>query len=218
MNFKYVFLDAGHGGIKNGEYTTAPSKMFDHKKGTFHDGSKFYEGVKNRKAIDLIEKKLLEDGKLIPIKVYQEKEDTALYFRSDLANRIHKIRKGFYFSEHSNATPQHTARGFSVWTSVGQTDSDVFASLVYDLVKEKLSSIFNIKMMKQTAYDEDADYEAKFHVLVRTSCPSLLVENLFFDNFEDAKILMNEEYLSSYAEAVVEAMYLFADYLNRKYS
>ena len=35
-------LDAGHGGMKDGKYTTAPGRMH-----VFEDGLTFYEGVNN---------------------------------------------------------------------------------------------------------------------------------------------------------------------------
>jgi hypothetical protein len=59
--FKHcIFLDAGHGGREaSGCYTTAPSRMWDLKKGTFHNGSIFYEGVKNREYADIIAAKLV---------------------------------------------------------------------------------------------------------------------------------------------------------------
>lgn len=207
MSKKVIFLDAGHGGCTpRGRYTTAPSKMFKHRTGNFHKGTLFYEGVKNREYCSLLHEILVSKG-ITVIPVYHEYKDTSLSKRVNVANYYHKhIAKGIYISEHSNATPQHTARGFSIWTSPGKTKSDVYAEMFINMYQDKFShdswgvpadkkirTLVNLK-------DGDKDYEARFYVLVNTDMPAILLENLFFDNLLDANLLMLESYRRSYVE------------------
>ena len=186
-----VFYDCGHGGIhpNTGKYVTAPSKMFK------HEGFEFYEGVKNREFGMMTMQKLSAKGILV-VPVFHEWEDTPLSRRTMVANLYNRnIQKGIYVSEHSNATPSHKARGFSIWTSPGQTMSDVYATEFIKRYTEVFGS--EIRIMKDMS-DKDPDYEAKFHVLTVTDMPAVLFENLFFDNEEDVKLLLDEEYKDKY--------------------
>ena len=63
MNIKTfcVFLDAGHGGLNPklkvpNNYTTYPSKCWQHKNSLFYGYGWFFEGVFNRAVAVLIEK------------------------------------------------------------------------------------------------------------------------------------------------------------------
>ena len=207
MNYKNcVFYDMGHGGIdRNGVYTTAPSKMFDHKNGVFHQGSIFYEGVKNRTYGNEIVKLLRNKGVNV-IVVNHEFNDTPLQVRTDIANMYHtNIQRGLYISEHSNATQiPNTARGISVWTSPGQTRSDVYAQWYIDMMKSDTMNIPKGTRVMEDLSDKDGDYEARFHVLTVTSMPAILIENLFFDNIQDARLLMNNDYFKWYTELQAE--------------
>lgn len=196
-----VFYDCGHGGISpKGVYTTYPSKMFDHRQGEFHNGSIFYEGVKNRIYGNEV-MRLLRDAGVNVVKVNHHWQDNDLKSRVDLANLYNKtVQKGFYVSEHSNATSKHNARGISVWTSPGQTTSDILANNFSKMLNQTTeASVGRIKQL-QDLKDGDSDYEANFYVLVNTDMPAVLVENLFFDNYEDAKLLMNLDYFKYYTE------------------
>lgn len=220
--YKYcIFLDAGHGGVNpaTGIYTTAPSKMYDHSTGAcndnneFHDGGVFYEGVKNREYADEIAKRLTDKG-INVVKTYHPWEDTPLSRRVEIANYYHKnIQPGIFISEHSNAATG-TARGFSIWTSIGQTTSDFLAEEFMKIYKSDLSDDA-IRIREQSYEDGDADYEENFYVLRNTSMPAVLTENLFFDNFEDAKILMDEYYKEKYIEVVVDWAVWAVEYMEQ---
>ena len=65
-----VFLDAGHGGIDPKKkvpfnYTTYPSKCFQHNNAKFHGYGWFFEGVFNREVAAKIEQYLKDWGYLI---------------------------------------------------------------------------------------------------------------------------------------------------------
>lgn len=186
-----VFYDCGHGGIhpNTGQYTTAPSKMFKHKDFTF------YEGVKNREYGKMVIQKLTAKGILV-VPVFHEYLDTPLSRRTFIANTYHSnISKGILVSEHSNATRNHNAKGFSIWTSPGRTQSDVFASEFMRMYELEFKG--EVRVLKDMS-DGDADYEAKFHMLAKSDMPAILMENLFFDNETDVKKLLDNDYKERY--------------------
>jgi N-acetylmuramoyl-L-alanine amidase len=192
-----LIYDMGHGGIdKKGVYTTSPSKMFEHSKGSFHKGSTFYEGVKNRWYGNEVVRLVKEKG----IEVYvvnHEFKDTPLKERVDIANAIrskHLKEKVMYVSEHSNATSSHSATGLQVYTSVGNTKSDVLAEDLLKRFKQK-----QWRVLTDTD-DGDMDYEANFYVIKETNVPAVLIENLFFDNYKDACRLMDINYWKEYTQ------------------
>lgn len=193
MKNKVIFYDCGHSGLDpvTKKYYTAPSKMIK-----FSEEDIFYEGVKNREYGRLAMKKMMDRG-ITVVPVFHDYLDTPLWKRTKLANDYHTlIQNGIYFSEHSNATPKHNARGFSIWTSPGKTFSDVIADKFIEMYSEKFKQT-SIRVMKDLS-DGDADYEAKFHVLTETKMPSVLFENLFFDNVHDVKLLRQKKYMESY--------------------
>ncbi len=195
-----VFLDAGHGGLdKSGKYVTAPSKQFEHTKGTFHNGRWFYEGVWNRTLTNRVAAKL-KNLDIPHLLVSHEYLDNSLASRVEYANWYHKnFKQGLYISNHSNAGGG-TARGFEVYTSPGKTKSDEVANLHWEHVKSLLGN--EISYRPDTA-DGDYDKEARFYVLMNTNMPAILIEHLFFDNFEDASLLMNDNIVELFAEAQV---------------
>lgn len=102
----------------------------------------------------------------------------------------------------------HDARGWSVWTSVGQTKSDKLATLLWAEMDARLSvykASFNgsktQKPMRADLSDGDPDLEANFYILKNSKCPAVLTENLFQDNEQDVKFLLTE----SGKKAIVDA-------------
>ncbi len=198
-----IFLDPGHGGVdKNGNYVTAPSKQFLHSQGTFHNGRWFYEGVFNRTVANRVAMKLQRLS--IPhISVAHEYLDTPLAQRVDTANWYHRYFKpGIFISFHANAA-NGQARGYEVYTSPGKTDSDAIADLHYNHVKDLLGSRIALRPDES---DGDYDREAGFYVLRNTAMPAILIEHLFFDNFEDAKLLMDDGIVDLFAEATTRTI------------
>lgn len=205
-----VYLDAGHGGLdKNGNYTTAPSKQYEHSKGTFHKGKWFYEGVFNRTITNRVAERLRELD-ITCVIVSHEYLDMSLHYRVDKANWFHKnYKKGIFISNHANASSSHRARGFEVYTTPGTTKSDTVAEIYWNNVRDLLAD--KIKMRSDKS-DGDRDKEARFFVLTRTAMPAILIEHLFFDNFEDAKLLMDDEIIERFVEAQVRTV---IEYFNR---
>jgi len=198
-------LDNGHGGVdENGVYTTCPNwtKNPDtwHKMHV-HNGVPIFEGEFNRKVVDAIAEKLwyLEIAYRL---VVDEDEDITLKERVNRTNNYQSTLKNCIFiSIHGNAF-NGNAMGYEVFTSKGQTDSDLIA----EVFAIKMALAFPKKVMRWDLSDKDRDKEASFYVLKNTNCPALLTENFFFDNKEDAKLMMSDEGVERIAQAHVDAI------------
>jgi len=209
---KMIFLDAGHGGIDaNGKYVTAPGKQFNHtieSPMAFHRFGWFYEGVWNRAFTDRVAYKLKQIG--IPyIYLHHPYLDTPLEERVEKANWYHwNFQNGILISNHANASGNHKARGFEVYTSRGETHSDTIAEYDWRNVRGLMES--RIRYRKDTS-DGDHDKESRFFMLTKTVMPAILVEHLFFDNYDDARLLMDEDIMDRFTEAQVRTI---IEYLN----
>lgn len=191
----YWLLDPGHGGVDHkGEYTTAPAKMW-----RFDDGLVIYEGVINR----IITRKLTAKLKASEIDYFVVADDiidTPLEQRVKVADDIFKKDKRcIYLSIHSNSGK---GQGIEVFTSPGQTKSDVIAHYIINQYAKQLSK-FHIR---KDDSDGDWDKEADFYVLRKTDCPAVLVENLFFDNRSEAEYLLSDAGQEAIAECLFQAI------------
>jgi len=208
-------LDAGHGGINpNGQYTTPSEKGKEYH---FEGGRSIYEGQINR----LITSRLinrLENGGIDHDTVYNDVLDTPLRERVQKADELfdqyfRQQEPGqwpIYLSVHSNAMTEPSdiegegsdASYFSVWTSKGQTKSDIIAEKFADSYKAQ----FPDKRFAGNSADGDADMEADFYVLRKYDGPAILVENLFFDNQKDAEFLLSVDGQDRIAECLYLAI------------
>lgn len=194
MSAKVFLIDPGHGGVINNKYQTWPKKMFKHS-----NTEVFYEGVFNRairdKLINRCEAKGIHVIDLCPTEL-----DVQLDERADIANVYYRqYPNAVGISLHSNAGK---GTGFEVYTSVGETMSDKYAQILC----ENLKSYFPEIEFRQDTADGDFDKEAHFYILKHTKCPWILPECLFFDNYEDYKKLIDQEFQARYVDALVNFM------------
>jgi N-acetylmuramoyl-L-alanine amidase len=181
-----IVIDMGHGGLdSNGKYTTAPDKMF-----TFPDGEVICEGVINRQIGKKVFNNLSELG-YCPSYIFfpEESVDMPLEERVEIINYFNP-KKTIGISLHSNASLSHNARGFEIFTSKGETESDVIATYIGKEIIEE----FPDDNFRSDYVDGDLDKESQFYILRKTLCPMVLIESLFFDNIEDAKLLKSESF------------------------
>jgi len=199
-----VFLDAGHGGLDAaGNYVTAPGKQFQHSRGDFHGDGWFYEGVWNRTVLGLVKEKL-QHLQIDFVELSHAYKDLDLQYRVDKANWYHRnFKRGVVMSSHANASPSHRARGFEIYTSPGVTNADRLAEIHWYNVRELLGDRIR---MRSEIVDGDHDKEANFFILRKTLMPAILIEHLFFDNYEDASLLMDDEVMEFFAEAQVRTL------------
>lgn len=170
---KNVILDFGHGGIdKEGNYTTAPKKMH-----TFDDGTIAYEGVLNRQIGKCIADCLKDYDHINVIYTVAPSDptDVTLSERVRITNNLDP-KSTIFVSIHCNASPNHNAGGFEVFTTIGITDSDTLAANVRASAKFALDKVG----MKDRGMKEQ-----NFKVLRETHCPAIMVECGFFDFRKD---------------------------------
>jgi len=187
-----VIIDPGHGGIINGKYVT-PGK----RSPVWADGSQLFEGVFNREVATELER-LLTAEKIPHFRVTDGDHDTPLSQRVLRANEFYKKdRNCIYISIHGNAAVNMAASGIEVFTSIGQTKSDILASLVIDWMEAIIS---DIKWRKDLS-DGDEDKEENFYVLKNTFMPAILSENGFMTNYAECKRMMSLEFKQQVARA-----------------
>ena len=79
------------------------------------------------------------------------------------------------------------ARGWSAWTSRGQTHADSLASCLYWAAERHLCK----QLIRKDNSDGDPDWEAGFYLLRHTRCAAVLTENFFMDNRDDVNFLLS---------------------------
>ena len=100
------------------------------------------------------------------------------------------------------------ARGWSVYTSKGQTRADLLAD---DLARAAMKYLGS-KAVRGDFADGDVDYEEGFYILKHTISPAVLTENLFFTNEEDLQFLESRAGKQAIVDLHVEGI---IDYLDR---
>ena len=85
------------------------------------------------------------------------------------------------------------ARGWSCYTTPGQTLADRLATALYEAAEDWLPD----HRLRKDNTDGDPDIESNFYILRHSSCPAVLTENLFQDNYHKRKIIKSNPLLSS---------------------
>ncbi len=211
-------LDPGHGGIVDGKYTTAPN--FDkNNKGTWRkcwhhpeEDITLYEGVFNRQVINLV-KNIMSARGMKYIDVVNSEFDVSLNERVTKENNYYEGNKDWvYFSMHGNASGSGKAHGIEIFTSVGQTKSDDYATIVFNNIV-KFFPDEKYRMDKWS--DGDVDKEANYYVLKNTYMPAMLLEMWFFDNLEDCKKMLDIDMQHQVAKAIVNGFEEIQNYVNQ---
>ena len=154
---------------------------------------------------------------------------TRVNFVNSLCKK-HGSQNCLYVSIHVDAAGAdnkwHTAGGFTVWTSVGQTKSDILAECIYKRAFVNMTEYSKLitqgkKMgcydQKQQAFrtdksDGDNDKETNFYVLKNTYCPAVLVECMFQDNKCDVEYLLSDVGRHEITRTLLEGI---IDYINK---
>ena len=173
-----ILIDNGHG-------IETPGKRSP-------DG-RFKEYLWNREVAEILCDILCDDGfdarLLVP-----ETNDVSLKTRVNRANKVWKEEGDcILISIHANAAGDGSrwmsARGWSCYTTVGQTESDRLAERMYDSFRTE----FPDASFRTERADGDQDYEADFYILRKTRCPAVLLENWFYDNREECAFLLRQD-------------------------
>ena len=175
-----ILLDPGHG-------SDTPGKRSP-------DG-RFLEYAFNRDIAARVASKLTTLGLNAEI-IVPELTDVPLKERvSRINSRCAALGKGnvILVSIHANAVGNGSkwmnARGWSCYTSKGDTAADALATCLC----EAAAKYFKDLRIRTDFSDRDPDFEESFYILRHTTCPAVLVENFFYDNPDDLRFLESEE-------------------------
>lgn len=174
-----ILIDAGHGIDTLGKRSP--------------DGA-FREYLWNREIADLVCEDLGIDGYNVSL-VVTETNDIPLITR---VNRVNAICNKYgtddviLVSIHSNAAGNGkdwmNAKGWSCYTTKGDTKSDILAELLYDSFERS----FPDRKIRKDMQDGDRDWEENFYIIQKSKCPAVLIENFFYDNKEECHWLMQD--------------------------
>ena len=197
-----IIIDAGHGGIDdNGNYTTAPGKMFKHKNGEIA-----YEGKFNRELSTFIGQIAEQLGYDVVYTVNPfDATDVSLKDRVAIANDyIGQAENAVFISIHGDACKNHNAIGWSIYTTKKVNNSDILAEVIADSVEPYMK---NVSRCKFDIYsDGDKDKEVNYYIIKLVNCPSVLLENGFFDNWNDWIKMKDSKHQSLLATYIVEGI------------
>ena len=197
-----ILIDAGHG-------IDTPGKRSP-------DGS-FREYLWNREVAEFLYTLLEEHGFDVDM-VVTETNDIPLKTRVRRVNEVcnlHGSHNVLLLSIHSNAagigTDWMKAKGWSAYTTKGNTRSDIAAKCLYDSFEEE----FKDRTIRRDMSDGDPDWEEDFYIIKKTSCPAVLLENFFYDNKEECAFLLMEQTKRRVAKAILKGVQYY--YGNRYY-
>lgn len=163
-----IILDNGHG-------INTPGK-----RSPYYGGIKLYEWEFNRDIVNRISRMLLQSGFSDVVILTDTIYDKSLGQRVSEVNNIHGEK--ILFSIHANAGG---GTGFEVFTSIGETKSDTYATVLF----QEFEKEFPNERTRRDMSDGDVDKESQFYILKYTNCPAVLSENFFMDNEHDFKII-----------------------------
>ena len=97
------------------------------------------------------------------------------------------------------------ARGWSCYTTPGQTRADSLATALYEAAEDWLPG----HRLRKDNRDGDPDIESNFYILRHSSCPAVLTENLFQDNKDDVAFLESGEGAQAIINLHVEGIFRY---------
>lgn len=194
----HVIIDAGHGEDTLGKRSP--------------DG-KFREWRWNREVADMLYECLRERG-IDAIILVPENEDVPLKTRVERTNKLCKewgAGDCLLVSIHSNAAGAsgwNSAKGWECYTTRGVTKSDLVAEYLY----AAFENAFPERRMRKDLSDGDRDKEADFYIIKHALCPAVLLENYFYDNYDECQWLLRDETKGRIARAACMGL---INYINR---
>lgn len=183
-----ILIDNGHGDSTLGKRSPYSAHGIE-------PAIDFYEYKWNREIANRIVDELTSMGYSASLLV-PELKDVSLSERVKRVNAVcdkHGAKNVILVSIHANAAGNGdkwmTAKGWSAYTTVGQTNSDKLAECLYEAAEEKFSG----RKIRKDNSDGDKDWESNFYICQKTKCITVLTENFFYDNESDVKYILSEE-------------------------
>jgi N-acetylmuramoyl-L-alanine amidase len=198
---KTVIIECGHGGMINGVYQDLAGARRDNpdpKQYTFSDGTVIHEGVNNRVIGKMLIAKLIVNN--IPYKDLNahDNNDMSLVNRVKVANEIYRRDKSAWLlSLHSNKMT-FASQG----SGNGGRGCENFIA-----INASQKSVAYAEQLEKSYKDAGLKWRGTFHrdlyMVKNTACPAVLMETLFYDNVDDAEILISD----SGRKLIVDALY-----------
>ena len=200
-----VLVDSGHG-------SNTPGKGSPYSLSGVKPALKFKEWEWTREVADMLVSALKECG-IDAERLVTETYDVSLIERVKRVNeecKRHDKNNVILISIHNNALGMgdawhNNATGWSAWTSVGQTKSDILADYLYEAAKIN----FPDRKLRADKSDNDNDCESQFYILQKTLCPAVLTENFFMTAESDVKYLLSDEGKEAIVKTHVEGIMKF---------
>lgn len=148
--------------------------------------------------------KMLKDAGYEVFESNPSDREIGLSKRADNANKIVRSKK-VLISLHSDAAGNGdwmTARGYSVYTTKGNTKSDKVA----EIILTDLQSNFPELKGRFDNTDGDKDKEENFTVIYKANCPAVLIEWCFQDNKQDVELLLDPEVNKKYVDSLFNSI------------
>lgn len=200
----FVLIDNGHGINTAGK--CSPDRTILEYQYTRRLTAEIYTKLNNIKGIH-------------PILITPELQDIPLKTRVQRINKyVRQCGEGSHcimISVHLNAAGRGewmSARGWSVWTTRGQNNSDTLATICYNNAVKALNGIATTR---KEMSDGDPDYESNFYIIRYSNCPAILTENLFQDNKQDVEILKTQEGFDAIVNLHVNTCIDWLNYLSK---
>lgn len=175
-------------------------------KGKRSPDGKHREYLWSRERIKHISSMLTDLGYEVYLTTDSENEP-GLSKRKNFANQIRKGKRKLLLSLHNNASGAdgkwHDARGVSVYTTKGITNSDICADFIFEQFKKDFPEL---KMRRYSTELFGKDFEENFTVLMGFDYMGVLVEWLFQDNKDDVELLNNYEVNRRFESSLVGAI------------
>jgi len=185
---KLALLDFGHGGYDSGAVG---------KNGTYEKNINMSVGFKIANYL-----------KFTGINVCYTRDNDKVSWPSnlsqDLAKRMqiaNSYNPDIFVSIHCNSFSANS-KGFEIFTTPGQNNSDILAIKIHSRVKYAFPNL----VYREDLSDGDIDKEAKFYVIKYAKCPSTLIELLFISNPEEEKMLNDPEFQDKMAFAIAQGI------------
>jgi N-acetylmuramoyl-L-alanine amidase len=210
MKQTILFIDAGHGGLDpmTKKYLTPETigKKTLHTNGkAYHDAGWFYEGHFNRQfANEFMEKAIAARFHCIP--VYHPWNDNSLKDRTDSANQIAAKygTRSLFLSFHANAAGMTTGP---------QTGAEGVGAFVYKLNSETAGLALSICQGLEKIFDKYCSkrraslvLDTPLHITTATAMPAILFELGFFDNPNNADLLINPTFRTALITSMIETL------------
>lgn len=170
----------------------------------------FREYLFSREVLEIVKLGLIANGVKVKL-IAPESEPTTNSIRNNRVVEANKIDNAFYFALHNNAAGNgkewKTARGIEIWTSVGQTASDIYATQIFIALRKEFEKDFSDFSLfwRTDMRDGDVDKEANFIELM-SKHPSVLLEFLFMDNKADLSYLNDKTIKSRLANVLIDEL------------